>query len=204
VGVPYTLSDENKLFMDVHAHSDADTYVNFTNHAYFNLAGAGSGRILDHNLWLNSTEFLEAGEGLCPTGHVADALGGTFDFTTEKPIGRDIDANDPQLITAGGYDHCFVLQKQETAKLSPAAAVHEPNSGRRLWVYTTQPGIQLYTGNFLADDMKGKGGAPLWHHGGFCLETQHYPCSPSHPDFPTTLLPSGDKFHEVTTWQFGW
>lgn len=204
VGVTYTLTDQNELHMDVRAHSDADTYVNFTNHSYFNLAGNGSGPVLDHRLWLNSTEILEAGSDLCPTGRVLDVQGGAFDFTAEKPIGQDIGAEDPQIQTGGGYDHCFILQKQEAGTLSQAASVAEPKSGRRMWVYTTQPAVQVYTGNFLTDEMIGKGGAPLGYRGGFCLETQHYPSSPGHPEFPTTLLTAGDKFHEVTIWQFGW
>lgn len=202
VGVTYTLTDENELILDYRAVSDADTYVNFTNHGYFNLAGTGSGDVYGHKLWLGSTSFLENNAESCPTGRILPAAGGAFDFTTEKPIGQDMGLPDPQLVLGHGYDHCFVLDKQRAGTLTPAAIVREETGGRTLHLYTTQPGVQFYTGNYLNPDVPGKGGKPLAPHSGFCLETQHFPCSPSHPEFPSTLLPAKDKFHETTILKF--
>lgn len=202
VGVIYTLTDQNELVMDYRATSTAPTHVNFTNHAYFNLAGEGTGSIENQLLCLNSNTFLETGPALCPTGNVFDVAGGVFDFTNEKAIGQDIAAEDPQLKIAGGYDHAFILDKQTGRELSLAAVARDPASGRTLRVFTTQPGMQLYTGNFL-NGQPGKGGHPYNRRNGFCLETQHHPCTPSHPEFPPTLLEKGDKLHEITLFQIG-
>lgn len=201
LGVTYTLTDQNELIFDYRAVSRADTHINLTNHSYFNLSGDFSRSIEDHLLWLNSRHFLEADAALCPTGRMPAAAGGAFDFTREKPIGRDIGAKDPQLEIGGGYDHCFILEKESPTGLAQAARALHPQSGRALLVYTTQPAVQFYTGNFL-DGTPGKGGLPMARRSGFCLETQHYPCTPSHPDFPPTLLRAGEKFHELTVLQF--
>jgi aldose 1-epimerase len=201
VCVSYTLTEAGELVMDTRAETDADTYVNFTNHSYFNLAGAGSGTVCDHLLWLGSDKFLEANEGLCPTGRVLDARGGAFDFTAEKPVGRDIGADDPQLRTGSGYDHCFLLPAGPHGAPAEAARLRDPASGRTLRVYTTQPGIQLYTGNFLSA-VRGKHGRTFGFRDGLCLETQHYPSSPQHPEFPSTLLRPGEIYREKTIYQF--
>lgn len=200
VSVTYTLTDKNEWIMDYKATPASATHINLTNHSYFNLGGDGE-PVTEHMLWMNSTSFLEAGEGLCPTGRMVDSTGGAFDFTREKPIGQDIGKEDPQLLAAGGYDHCFVLNKQQEEGLAMAASA--TYGGRTLRVYTTQPAVQLYMGNFLQGDVMGKG-APMVKNSGFCLETQHYPCSPNYPAFPTTLVQPGETYHEVTTLHFQW
>lgn len=200
VSVTYTLTPQNELHIDYRARAEEATHINLTNHAYFNLAGPGT-TIENHALILNSTSFLEAGPDLCPTGRTVDATGGVFDFTEEKEIGRDIGQNDPQLQTAGGYDHCFILNKPQQAALGLAGILQY--GGRSLRVLTTQPAVQLYTGNSL-DDTVGKNGVPLGHRGGVCLETQHYPCTPNFPNFPSTVLEKADKYHQITILQFHW
>jgi aldose 1-epimerase len=202
--VQYTLTEENTLEMDYRAVSDAETYVNFTNHSYFNLSGAGSGSVYEHLLRINSREILEAGGELCPTGRVLNVADGPFDFTSEKPIGRDIAVQDPQLIAGGGYDHCYLLAQKEGDALLLAAELGDPTNTRGLRVYTTQPSVQLYTGNFLVDGTMGKNGRSFGYRGGVCLETQHYPDTPSHPEFPSALLKPGEEHHEKTALQFFW
>lgn len=201
VSVSYTLTEAGELVMDTRAVTNADTHVNFTNHSYFNLAGAGSGAVYDHLLWLGSDKFLEASEVLCPTGRILHACGGAFDFTTEKPVGRDIDADDPQIRIGGGYDHCFLLPSDPHGAPVEVARLRDPASGRAVHVYSTQPGVQLYSGNFLSD-IPGKGGRTIGQRGGICLETQHYPSSPQHPAFPSTLLRPGETYQEKTIIQF--
>lgn len=200
VSVTYTLTEQNELSMVYEANSTADTYVNFTNHSYFNLAGEGTGPIDNQLLWLNSHSFLETKEDICPSGRILDATGGAFDFFVEKPIGRDINNNDPQLLLAGGYDHAFILEKTGNTSLSFAAAAKDPVSGRAIRVYTTQPSLQFYSANFLNNNV-GKSGHIYNKRNGFCLETQHYPCSPNHPEFPSTLLEKGAKFRKLTVFQ---
>lgn len=202
VTVMYTLTDQNELLMDYRAVPNAPTYVNLTNHSYFNLAGEGNGDIKDQLLWMDSKQFLEANDELCATGRIFETEGGAFDFTVAKPIGRDIDAEDPQLKLAGGYDHTFILDKDNSRELVLAALAKHPASGRTLRVYTTQPSLQLYTNNGAAP-RTGKNGHTYQRHSAFCLETQHYPCSPSHPEFPSTLLLKGEELHEITVFAIG-
>lgn len=197
VGVTYTLTEDNQFTLDYRAVSTADTYINLTNHSYFNLAGAGAQTMENQLLCLNCDTFLEAEADLCPTGRILPVKGGAFDFLSEKPIGQDIGQNDPQLIAAAGYDHNFIINKVKPHALALAAIAREPESNRSMKVYTTQPGVQLYTGNFL-------NGSPFPARSAFCLETQHYPCSPSFPEFPSTLLGKGEKYHEVTVLAFEW
>ena len=201
-GVIYTLTDQSELVMDYRAVATEDTVVNLTNHSYFNLAGEGTVDLSGQTLWLGSQEFLEAGENLCPTGRRLEVAGGAFDFREEKPILRDIGAFDPQIIIGKGYDHCFIIEKLRPAALAMAAIARHPASGRTLRVFTTQPGVQLYTGNYLDGTQLGKSGKPLGKRSGFCLETQHFPDSPNQPEFPSTLLEAGQKMHEITVWQF--
>lgn len=201
VGVTYTLTDQNEFVIDYRAVPTEDTYVNFTNHSYFNLAGAGSGSVEGQLLSINSTTILEVDAAKLPTGQFMEVGDGPFDFTEEKTIGRDLHSQNPLLETAGGYDHCYVLDKQTPRALALAATAKDPASGRSMQVYTTQPGVQLYTGNMLSG-IPGKAGKPLAAHSGFCLETQHYPDSPAHPAFPSTLLRAGEKYHEVTLLRF--
>ncbi len=191
VRVSYTLTEENSLIIDYKALPQAATYVNMTNHAYFNLAGKGD--VLSHTLRLNSRAFLETGPGLIPTGRVLEAAG-AFDFSAEKPIGRDIAADNPQLRAAGGYDHCFIVNEEHPAPAFAAELKH-PASGRAMRVHTSQPGIQLYTGNMLAGFEK---------HAALCLETQHFPDSPHWPQFPAALVEARREYHHIAIFNFSW
>lgn len=201
--VTYRLTDDNELIVDYHATTDKATPVNLTQHTYFNLKGEGEGTILDHQLMLNAKKYAPVDAGLIPTGELADVAGTPFDFTTPKAIGRDIGQDDQQLTYGLGYDHNWVLDKGgEEDAMTLAARVVEPTTGRVLEIHTTEPGIQFYCGNFLDGRLKGKSGKPYVHRGGFCLETQHYPDSPNHPDFPSTILRPGEEYATTTVFKF--
>ncbi|MDR1966168.1 MAG: galactose mutarotase [Synergistaceae bacterium] len=202
VTVAYSLDDDNRLTMDYTAQTDADTYINLTNHAYFDLSNGADETIENHLLRIESDRFLETTEDLIPTGRIIEAAGTPFDFTHQKTIGRDIGADDPNIKKGRGYDHCFILSQGGKGELALAAEACAPSGERSLRVFTTQPAIQLYTGNFLDGTLKGKGRV-FTHRSAFCLETQHYPDSPHHPEFPSTLLKPGEEFHETTVLQFG-
>jgi aldose 1-epimerase len=195
----YTLTHRNELRLDYNASTDAETVVNLTNHAYFNLAG--SGKIRDHVLRLVAERFLPIDDKFVPTGEKRDVRGTPFGFTRPAPIGSRIGADDPQLRLAGGYDHCWVLTK-DRFRCALAAEVYEPGSGRLLSVFTTQPGIQLYTANFGGGSIRGKGGLTYEKHCGLCLETQHFPDSPNQPAFPSTVLKPGEAYRETTIYRF--
>ncbi len=195
VSVTYTLTDDNGLHLDYEARTDKPTVVNLTNHAYFNLAGAGD--VLNHELWLAAEQYTPADQDRIPTGEMATVKGTPLDFTTPATIGARIDQLKP---TPGGYDHNYVLP--EAARRGAVfARVYEPKSGRLMEVTTTQPGVQLYTANHLRDFV-GTNGARFGRHGGFCLETQHYPDSPNKPQFPTTTLRPGEVFKSTTIFKF--
>lgn len=200
--VTYWVNNDNELRIDYHATTDKDTVLNITNHSYFNLAGAGNGDVLQHVVMLNADRVTPVDETLIPTGELKAVAGTPLDFTKPMVIGARIDdAKDQQMVYGKGYDHNFVLN-HAPGELGLAARVSEPASGRVLEVSTDQPGVQLYTGNFLDGTIKGKGGKVYGRRSGFCLETQHFPDSPNKPNFPTTVLKPGEQFKSTTVFKF--
>ncbi len=200
VTVQYTLKGED-FRIEYSATSDKDTVVNLTNHSYFNLAGQGHGNILNHQLTLFASRFTPVDAGLIPTGELKSVASTPFDFRKSTAIGERIDTADEQLHRGKGYDHNWVLDSPG-GKLAEAAEVYEPTSGRVLQVLTDEPGLQFYSGNFLNDSLKGKGGAPYGLRSGFCLETQHFPDSPNRPDFPSAELKAGGRYDTTTIFRF--
>lgn len=199
VDVGYSLSNENELRIDYHATTDQDTIVNLTNHSYFNLAGHGN--ILDHELTVHADSFTPVSSDLIPTGEIRRVEHTPMDFRTKHPIGARIDEPFEQLMFAGGYDHNFALRHWDRS-LRVVAHLYEPVSGRVVDVLTTQPGLQFYSGNFFDGSFAGKGGVAYHEYAGLCLEAQHFPDAPNHPDFPTTVLRAGERYNQVTIYRF--
>ena len=202
--VTYTLTKDNSLKIDYEVTTDKACYFNLTNHVYFNLKGEGMGDILNHVLVVDANfSTAVADSQLIPTGEIVDIRGTAMDFTTPHPIGERIEDPMVQLRSGGGYDHNYILNKdQNSHEMTFCASLYEPVSGRFLECSTTEPAVQLYTGNFLSGSIIGKRGNPYNFRNGVCLETQHYPDSPHHPKFPNTLLKPGEKLKSTTIYKF--
>ena len=198
--VTYTLTDKNEWIIDYEAVTDKATPVNLTQHTYFDLAGAGKGDVLGHILKLNASRFTPVDQNLIPTGELRAVKGTPMDFTQPTPIGARIGSDYEQLRFGHGYDHNFVIDRKGSDPVL-VARVLEPTSGRVIEVYTTEPGLQFYSGNFLDGTITGKGGHVYKQRYGFCLEAQHFPDSPNHPDFPMTVLRPGNKYRSRTIYK---
>jgi aldose 1-epimerase len=197
----YSITENNELKLEFTATTDRDTVVNLTHHSYFNLCGSGD--VLGHVVYINADKFTPVDSGLIPTGELRPVAGTPFDFTKPATIGSRINnTNDEQIVLGGGYDHNFVLNKKGN-ELSLAASVYEPTTGRTMEVWTTEPGVQFYSGNFLDGSITGKGGWVYNFRNGFCFEPQHFPDSPNHPAFPTTELKPGETYQNTIIYKFG-
>ena len=201
VSVTYLLTNSNEWQVVYELRTDKATPVNVTQHSYFNLKGEGSGDILGHELKIVASNYTPVDAGLIPTGTLAPVSGTPFDFTSFQPIGARVNDHHEQLAFGGGYDHNWVLDDCADGKMTCAAELRDPASGRVMTVFTTEPGIQFYSGNYL-DGLAGRAGRIYGKHGGLCLETQHFPDSPNHPNFPTTILRPGEKFRSTTVYRF--
>lgn len=201
VTVVYTLTEKDQLKIVYSATTDKATVVNLTHHSYFNLAGAGSGTILDHQARLFAKSFAPTDAGSIPTGEIKSVAGTPFDFTKATAIGARIGQENEQLRFGSGYDHNWVLDRKGRAP-GLAATVYEAITGRYMEVFTTEPGMQFYTGNFLDGSIKGKDGQDYPKNSGFCLEAQHYPDAPNKPNFPATVLKPGQKYAQTTIYKF--
>jgi len=202
IQVTYTLTENNEIEIDYLAETDQTTILNLTHHSFFNLKDGGESTILDHELMINADAYTPVDAGLIPTGEIMNVENTPLDFRMLTPIGNRIDEDYDQLKMGKGYDHNWVLNKSAN-ELTIAAKVYEPTTGRTLDVYTTEPALQFYSGNFLDKTDKGHHGILYQFRSAFCLETQHYPDSPNHADFPSTILNPGEKYTQKTIYRFG-
>jgi aldose 1-epimerase len=200
--VSYGLTRDNTIVILYEAKCDAPCPVNLTNHSYYNLSGEGSGDILSHELKLNCSSYLEVDDKLIPTGKLLKTAGTAYDFSEKKLIGRDFSKTDGGPGGTPGYDHCFVIDG-EAGKLRPVAELGEASSGRVLRMFSTQPAVQFYTGNFL-DGLRGKAGSAYPAQSGLCLETQYHPDNINKPNFPQSIVSPGHDFCEKTVIMFSW
>jgi aldose 1-epimerase len=199
--VKYALTNENELIIEYQATTDRRTIVNLSNHSYFDLAGEDAPDILDHEIRINADSFTPINENFIPTGEIEKVDGTPLDFREFHTIGERIESEHEQIKCGKGYDHNFVLDNGD-GSLSHAATVRESNSGRMLEVYTTEPGMQFYTGNWLEGNLTGKSGKTYEFRDALCLETQHFPDSPNNPQFPDTVLSPGERFESKTIYKF--
>ena len=201
--VTFKLTDKNELVINYKATTDKPTVLNVTNHSYFNLKGEGQGEITGMEVVVNGDSIAEvANNEMIPTGNYRNILGTAMDFKAPRIVSKDIDADYDQLKYGGGYDHAWILNKSEKGELSFAASAYEPENGRFMEVFTTQPSVQFFTGNSLNGSQIGKSGIAYAKRTGFCFETQHLPDSPNHPNFPTTVLRPGETFNSTTVYKF--
>ncbi|MBS3807013.1 MAG: galactose mutarotase [Bacteroidales bacterium] len=200
--VVYTWTDNYELKIDYHATSDKKTIVNLTHHSFFNLKDAGKSKILDHELTIHADQFTPIDSGLIPTGEIREVKGTPMDFTQAKKMGAEINAGYQQLEYGNGYDHNWVLNKPQQDAMTLAAEVYEPTTGRKMEVHTTEPGLQFYSGNFLDGSQVGKNGVAYEYRTAFCLEAQHFPDSPNHENFPSTVLKPGETYKKQTIYKF--
>lgn len=196
VEVTYSLSQNNELRIDYKATTDQPTAVNITNHSYFNLSAGRDSTILGHEIFINADKYVEVNNELIPTGELLPVKGTAMDFTVPAKIGTDIEK------VAGGYDHTYVLNKKNAAEPELAVTLHDPTSGRYMEMFTTEPGSQFYSGNFLDGSLTGRKGMRYVKHGGLALEAQHFPDSPNQPNFPNTILRPGETFKQTTIYKF--
>ncbi|MDO5571789.1 MAG: aldose epimerase family protein [Bacteroidales bacterium] len=203
VKMVYSLSDDGSFKVEHYATTDKATPVNLTHHSFFNFHGEGKGSINDHIMMINADSIVPVDSDLIPFGKLAAVENTPFDFRKPTEIGLRVDNDDEQLKLGHGYDHCFVINRKADNDLELACSVLEPTSGRYMEVYTTEPGVQFYGGNFFDGSSVGKTNDPLKHRESFALETQHYPDSPNQPEFPTTILQPGEKYSHVCVYKFG-
>ena len=202
IQVSYTLTEDDSIRIHYHMICDADTIANFTNHCYFNLAGYDGGSVMDQEVWLAASKFTPADEVSIPTGEILKVEGTPMDFRTPHTLGERIDEKHTQIVNGAGYDHCYVLNKTESGELSLAATCIEPHSGRTMEVYTTENGVQLYTGNWLGG-FEGAHGATFPARSAVCFEAQCFPDTPNKSHFPSAVLLPGDEYQQVTIYKFG-
>jgi len=202
VKVNYKLTDANEFTITYRAETSKPTVLNLTNHSYFNLHGAGNGDILDHEVFLNADKYTPIDSALIPTGKIESVIGTPFDFTTPTTVGARINEKNEQLTFGLGYDHNFVLNKTDEKVVSLAASVYDPQSGRFMEVFTNEPGVQFYSGNFLKGKEIGKQAKPYNFRSALCLETQHFPNSPNQPEFPSVVLRPGEVYNSVCIYKF--